>query len=89
MFAEPALRRDGVEDLQDLGPQETFRGDGEAASLAIEGVEEGAHLAQGPIHYSANGAKRVILGDAVLQALEHDEALLLLLISPHEPLLFP
>src|SRR5665811_232793 len=83
VFAELALRGDAVEGLQDQGAQETLRRDGDPTFLGIEGVGQRAHLPQGLIHEAADGAQGVIGRYAVLQALEHDEALLPLFISPH------
>ena len=62
VLAEPAFGRDGVEDLQELGPQEILRRDGDPAPLGIEGVEEGAHLTQGPGPPCAGWPQGVIAG---------------------------
>src|SRR5660398_252755 len=83
VLAELALRGDAVQGLQDQGTQETLRRDGDPPFLGIEGVEQRAHLPQGLIHEAADGAQGVIGRYAVLQAREHDKALLPLFISPH------
>ena len=86
LFAEAALRGDGVEVLDQLGAQEILGRDGLAAPLVIEPIKEGTEILKGPVNYPADLPERVIGRNAVLQRGEKNDRLLPFLISPHADL---
>ena len=83
LFAEAALRRDGVEVLDELGAQEIFGRDGLAAPLVVEPVKERTEILKGPVNHPADLPQGVIGRYAVLQRGKEDDRLLPLLVSPH------
>ena len=88
VLAQPAFRRDGVEDLQELRPQEVLRRDGDSAPRGIEGGKERSHLREGLIHHLADGAQGMLGRDPIIGRGQHDEPFLQLLVPPHLALLY-
>ena len=73
LLAEAALRRDGVEVLDELGPQEILGRDGLSTPLVIKPVKERTEVPKGAIHHPADIPERVIGRDAVLQRGEQND----------------
>jgi len=71
-------------DLHELGAQEVLWGHGRTATGGVEGIEGGLHLLlEGRVYQGADGAQGVVVGYAVLQGGEEQEAALPLFVSAH------
>jgi len=83
LLAQAALRRDGVEVLDELSAQKILGRDGLPAPPVVKAVKQGAEILKRPVDHPADIPERMIRGDAVLQRGEKDDGLLPLLVSPH------
>jgi hypothetical protein len=86
LLDQEPLASNGVEDLEEEGAEELFRGDPRPADVRVDRPEQEVHIGKGLVHHRPDPAKRVSLRNAGLRGHAAKEPFLLHILSAHAPL---